>query len=74
MSGLADWIGRSREAVDRVERAHLLLVHELERDRQGRLDAAQPYLRRIIRLYPRSFFASYARRLVNKYEASVDRR
>ncbi len=42
-------------------------------DRSGRLDAAQPYLRRILRLYPRSFFASYARRLINQYEAYADR-
>ncbi|MEE8142171.1 MAG: hypothetical protein V3T77_03655 [Planctomycetota bacterium] len=42
-------------------------------DRLGRLDAAQPYLRRILRTYPRSFFASYARRLINQYEAYADR-
>ena len=55
--------------------AHALALYRLAQilvDRQGRLDGAQPYLRRIIRLYPRSFFASYARRLVNKFEASVD--
>ena len=39
----------------------------------GRLDSAQPYLRRILRTYPRSFFASYARRLINQYEAYADR-
>lgn len=42
-------------------------------EKQRNLPAAQPYLRRIIRLYPRSFFASYARRLVNQYEAYADR-
>jgi len=42
-------------------------------DRLNRLDQAQPHLRKIIRLYPRSFFASYARRLVNHFEAYADR-
>ena len=42
-------------------------------DQLGRLDAAQPYLRRILRTYPRSYFASYARRLINHYEAYADR-
>lgn len=41
-------------------------------EQRKRLDAAQPYLRRIIRLYPRSFFASYARRLVNQFEAYAE--
>ncbi len=42
-------------------------------DQMGSLQAAQPFLRRIIRCYPRSFFASYGRRLVNQYEAYADR-
>ncbi|MEM7261761.1 MAG: hypothetical protein AAF488_07190 [Planctomycetota bacterium] len=42
-------------------------------DRANGLEIAQPHLRRIIRLYPRSFFASYARRLVSQYEAYADR-
>ncbi|MCA8961188.1 MAG: hypothetical protein KDC38_11775 [Planctomycetes bacterium] len=42
-------------------------------DKLNRLEEAQPHLRRIIRVYPRSFFASYARRLVSQYEAYADR-
>ena len=42
-------------------------------DQLGALEEAQPYLRRIIRCYPKSFFASYGRRLVNQYEAYADR-
>ncbi len=56
--------------------AHAAALYRLAQilvDRQGRLNRAQPYLRRIIRLYPKSFFASYARRLVNQFEAYADR-
>lgn len=42
-------------------------------ERMNHLEEAQPHLRRIIRVYPRSFFASYARRLVSQYEAYADR-
>lgn len=42
-------------------------------DHLGDLESAQPYLRRIIRCYPRDFPANYARRLVNQYEAYADR-
>ncbi len=56
--------------------AHGLALYRLSQtlvDQLNRLEEAQPHLRRIIRLYPRSFFASYARRLVNHYEAYADR-
>ena len=55
-----------------AERLQLLGI-DSKVDRLGNLEGAQPYLRRIIRTYPRSFFASYARRLVNQYEAYADR-
>lgn len=53
-----------------------LLLYRISRvlvERLGNLAGAQPHLRRLIRLYPRTFFASYARRLVNHYEAYADR-
>ena len=56
--------------------AHAFALYRLAQilvDHLGQLEAAQPYLHRIIRIYPRSFFASYARRLVNQYEAYADR-
>lgn len=49
-----------------------LLVGPSAEKNPRNLHAAQPYLRRLIRLYPRSYFASYARRLVNQYEAHAD--
>lgn len=49
-----------------------LLVGPRSTRNRRELKIAQPYLRRLIRLYPRSFFASYARRLVNQYEAYAD--
>lgn len=63
--------------VEMLPRGHahgfaLYRLAQILAERQKRLDAAQPYLRRIIRLYPRSFFASYARRLVNQYEAYAE--
>ena len=56
--------------------AHAFALYRLTQilvDHLGQLEAAQPYLRRLIRTYPRSYFASYARRLVNQYEAYADR-
>ena len=53
-----------------------LLLYRISRvlvERLGNLAGAQPHLRRLIRLYPKTFFASYARRLVNHYEAYADR-
>lgn len=60
--------------VEMLPRGHahgfaLYRLAQIIAERQKRLPQAQPYLRRIIRMYPRSFFASYARRLVNQYEA-----
>ncbi len=55
--------------------AHALALYRTAQilvERKRNLAAAQPCLRRIVRLYPRSFFASYARRLVNHYEAYAD--
>ena len=56
--------------------AHALALFRLAQiigTRQARPEAAQPHLRRIIRLYPRSIFAREARRLVHEYEAFADR-
>ncbi len=56
--------------------AHAFALYRLAQilvDQLGDLESAQPYLRRIIRGYPRSFFASYGRRLVNQFEAYADR-
>ena len=38
-------------------------------DKKGDLDKAVPILRRLVRLYPKSYFAAYARRVINRYEA-----
>ena len=64
--------------VEMLPRGHahgfaLYRLSQIIAERQKQLPQAQPYLRRIIRLYPRSFFASYARRLVNQYEAYANR-
>ncbi|MEM7163988.1 MAG: hypothetical protein AAF581_00905 [Planctomycetota bacterium] len=64
--------------VEMLPRGHahgfaLYRLSQIIAERQKQLPEAQPYLRRIIRLYPRSFFASYARRLVNQYEAYANR-
>lgn len=78
--GLGDADGAMYHAYVMIEllprgHAHAYALYRLSQilaERRNRLDAAQPYLRRIIRLYPRSFFASYARRLVNQYEAYAE--
>ncbi|MGE3164167.1 MAG: tol-pal system YbgF family protein [Planctomycetota bacterium] len=78
--GLGDVDGALYHAYALVEllprgHAHGYALYRLAQilvEQRKRLDAAQPYLRRIIRLYPRSFFASYARRLVNQFEAYAE--
>ncbi len=59
------------ECLDRgYEEAQLLFkCSRLIVDRKDDVPAAIPILRRIIRLYPKSYFAAYARRIVNQYEA-----
>ncbi|MFQ5654505.1 MAG: hypothetical protein ACE5GW_07220 [Planctomycetota bacterium] len=50
----------------------LYRLSQILAERRKKLEEAQPYLRRLLRLYPRSYFASYARRLVNQCEAYAD--
>ncbi|MEC7922999.1 MAG: hypothetical protein VX496_06325, partial [Planctomycetota bacterium] len=38
-------------------------------ERRMSVKNALPLLRRMIRLYPRSYYAAYARRILNRYEA-----
>jgi tetratricopeptide (TPR) repeat protein len=47
-------------------------AHVLAEKRQD-LTKAAPLLRRILRLYPKSYFASYARRVLNRYEAHAEK-
>ena len=60
----ADWLGRGYSQGHMLYKAAHLLV-EKRRD----IPAAILLLRRIVRLYPKSYFASYARRIINHYEA-----
>jgi tetratricopeptide (TPR) repeat protein len=63
-----------RKAIDCMERGYaqsrlmFMTVHLLV-DRKQETGAAVPLLRRLIRLYPKSYFASYARRILNQHEA-----
>jgi tetratricopeptide (TPR) repeat protein len=74
-------IGEYRKAVECMERgyAQAQILFKLTRllvERKQDIPTAMPVLRRIVRLYPRSYFAAYARRVVNHYEAhqALDRR
>jgi tetratricopeptide (TPR) repeat protein len=60
----ADWLGRGYSQGHMLYKAAQLLV-----EKNRNIPAALLLLRRIIRLYPKSYFASYARRIVNHYEA-----
>lgn len=62
---------RTIECLERgYEQAYLLFrTSRLLVERQADPGSALPLLRRTIRLYPKSYFAAYARRVVNQYEA-----
>lgn len=67
-------IGELRRVVECTDRGYeqanvLYKIARLLADRKNDLPAALPVLRRIIRVYPRSYFAAYARRVVNHVEA-----
>lgn len=63
----ADWLGRGYAQGHMLYKAAHLLV-----EKKGDIPAALILLRRIVRLYPKSYFASYARRVINHYEAHAD--
>lgn len=73
--GLTDSaLGEFRRAIECLDRGYeqSLLLFKTSRilvDRKRDVRAALPLLRRLIRLYPKSWFAAYARRIVNGYEA-----
>lgn len=60
----ADWIDHGYAQSQILYKTARILV-EKKKD----IPRALCLLRRIIRLYPRSFFAAYARRIINHYEA-----
>ncbi len=60
----SEWIGRGYAHSHVLYKAAYTLAeqkHDLAR--------ALPILRRIVRLYPKSYFASYARRVISRYDA-----
>jgi tetratricopeptide (TPR) repeat protein len=67
---------RAAECVPRgYEHGYLLFkAARLIIDRTLDTRRALPVLRRIIRLYPKSWFAAYSRRVLNEYEARVTER
>lgn len=60
----ADWLEAGLLQSQLLYKAARLLV-----DRKKAVPAALPLLRRLVRVYPKSYFASYARRVINQYEA-----
>ncbi len=63
-SKAAKWIGRGYAHGHVLYKAAYTLAEE-----KGDLSKAVPILRRIVRLYPKSYFAAYARRVINRYDA-----
>lgn len=63
-SKASEWIGRGYAHGHVLYKAAYTLA-EQKKD----LAKALPILRRIVRLYPKSYFASYARRVINRYDA-----
>ena len=61
----ADWLDRGYAQSYLLYKAAHLLV-----EKKGEPGSAVILLRRIIRLYPKSCFAAYARRILNRYEAN----
>ncbi|HLU48353.1 MAG TPA: hypothetical protein VK116_09725 [Planctomycetota bacterium] len=60
----AECVDRGYEQADLLYKAARILV-----DTKNDVRGALPILRRIVRLYPRSYFAAYARRVMNHYDA-----
>ncbi len=65
-----------RKAADWMEtgyaQAHVLYkATRILAERKADIAAALPLLRRIVRIYPRSYFAAYARRIISHYEAHL---
>ena len=63
--------GKAAESVDSgYDHARLLYkTSHLLVETKKTVDPALPLLRRIVRLYPRSYFAAYARRVISRHEA-----
>ena len=61
----ADWLDRGYAQSHLLYKAAHLLV-----EKKGDAGSAVILLRRIIRLYPKSCFAAYARRILNRHEAN----
>ncbi|MEM7234606.1 MAG: hypothetical protein AAF517_20675 [Planctomycetota bacterium] len=62
---------RTVECLDRgYEQAHLLYrISRLLVDEKKDVPAALPILRRMTRMYPKSYFAAFARRVINTFDA-----
>ena len=63
----SDWVARGYRHAYILYKAGFILV-----EKRGDLERAAPILRRIVRLYPKSYFASYARRVLNHLEAHAE--
>lgn len=61
---VAEWLPNGYAHSHVLYKAGHLLV-----EKSDDVDRALPILRRVVRLYPKSYFASYARRVINRYEA-----
>ncbi len=63
-SKAAEWIPRGYAHSQVLYKAAYILA-----ERKKDVRRAIPILRRIVRLYPKSYFAAYARRVINRFEA-----
>ena len=63
-SKAAEWLPNGYAHSQVLYKAAYILV-----EKKGDATRAMTILRRIVRLYPKSYFASYARRIINRYEA-----
>jgi len=62
----ADWLDKGyAQSYLLYKAAHILI------EKKGDVDSAVILLRRIVRLYPKSCFAAYARRILNRHEANA---
>ncbi len=62
-----------RKAIECVDRGYdqsrlMYKAIRLVVEKQGGTEEALPLIRRLIRLYPKSYFSAYARRVLNQYE------
>ena len=60
----SDWLERGYAHAYVLYKAAYVIA-----EKRKDLSAAAPLLRRVVRLYPRSYFAAYARRVLNHFEA-----